>query len=805
MNCKAATSVVRSEVRELQRLLRDPYVEADPDRKRAVLCRVIAAMTTGIDTSDLFAEMILACATTDLVSKKLVYLYLSNHAESNPDVALLCVNTLTKECEVESPIVRGLALRSLASLRLPQLFSILFPVLKRGFADTSSYVRKTACICALKVFRVSPSEFHEQNFFASLVGLLRDRDALVSANALAVVTEVSQAAEENGTREGLFHITRPVLYGLLNRLRDIPEWQRIQVIHLIHRYTPSSEEEMFDMMNLLEEHLLSLNSSVILEICHVFFYLTQNHPAVHIQVFERLKIPLLTLTSSSLDAEVSYAVLCHIKLLVQREPSVFRDDYKAFYCHYNEPTYVKAVKMEILGMLADTASSVDIINELAAYASERCGVAVTRAAVEAMGSAALRLPSAVHLVLTHFASFLEIGGVTVRETCLVVMRDLLRGFRDITAVKPILDSLTDLQRSVGFTNVESRLTFVWLLGEFGEYIEEAPYIMEEMCDKTLLSSPPELCRQFITAAVVLFFKRPPEMQLLLGRMFKLFINDFSNADVHDQALLYYRLLKQDPASAFRVICCKKTKVTEFVEDKNAALHDKLFDEFNSLAVVYCQPSKKFLSESISICVEEEEEEEEEKEEEKEVTKEREPEGRKEWVWGDGMRESSGTRSLSSGVRQSGVMSHEEMSTGVRGSGGVPDMCEGPQTRLEAPGRHIVLSADADIEPAEFQRRWEAMGDRKITTAKHHVQLHSSTETEKFERALEENGVFVLASGMRDGARKYYFYAQEEEDTETYFLVELFLMSDGIVNITIKSDSPRLGDFSTLLLRLLAPL
>ena len=58
-----------------------------------------------------------AGATTDLVQKKLVYLYLGNYAESNSEVALLTVNTLQKDCQDRNPVVRGLALRSMCSLR----------------------------------------------------------------------------------------------------------------------------------------------------------------------------------------------------------------------------------------------------------------------------------------------------------------------------------------------------------------------------------------------------------------------------------------------------------------------------------------------------------------------------------------------------------------------------------------------------------------------------------------------------------------------------------------------------------------
>ncbi len=58
-----------------------------------------------------------AGATTNLVQKKLVYLYLTMYAESNSELVLLTVNTLHKDCQDSNPVIRGLALRALTSLK----------------------------------------------------------------------------------------------------------------------------------------------------------------------------------------------------------------------------------------------------------------------------------------------------------------------------------------------------------------------------------------------------------------------------------------------------------------------------------------------------------------------------------------------------------------------------------------------------------------------------------------------------------------------------------------------------------------
>jgi AP-4 complex subunit beta-1 len=132
----------KGEVEELMMLLRDASMERDQRKQREVIKRVVAYMTLGIDVSALFSQMIMASNTSDLVQKKLVYLYLCNYAENNPDVSLLCINTLQKDCSNVSPKIRGLALRSLYAM------SLLPSRRTNGAISTCIFFRFTNFLCA---------------------------------------------------------------------------------------------------------------------------------------------------------------------------------------------------------------------------------------------------------------------------------------------------------------------------------------------------------------------------------------------------------------------------------------------------------------------------------------------------------------------------------------------------------------------------------------------------------------------------------------------------------------------------------
>ena len=64
--------------------------------KRDAVKKVIASMTVGKDVSSLFSDVINCMQTDNLELKKLVYLYLMNYAKSQPDLAILAVNTFVK-------------------------------------------------------------------------------------------------------------------------------------------------------------------------------------------------------------------------------------------------------------------------------------------------------------------------------------------------------------------------------------------------------------------------------------------------------------------------------------------------------------------------------------------------------------------------------------------------------------------------------------------------------------------------------------------------------------------------------------
>lgn len=150
------------------------------DSKRELFKKVISCMTIGVDMSSCFSEMVMCSATSDIVLKKMCYLYVGNYAKNNPDLSLLTINFLQRDCKDEDPMIRGLALRSLCSLRVENLVEYLVGPLGSGLKDSNSYVRTVAAVGVLKLYHISPSTCIDADFPAILKHLmLNDPDAQV--------------------------------------------------------------------------------------------------------------------------------------------------------------------------------------------------------------------------------------------------------------------------------------------------------------------------------------------------------------------------------------------------------------------------------------------------------------------------------------------------------------------------------------------------------------------------------------------------------------------------------------------------
>ncbi len=110
-------------------------------------------------------------------------------------------------------------------------------------------------------------------------------------------------------------MTRGLIISLLNRIKEFNEWGQVTILKLANKYIPENNEEMFDIMNLLEERFKHASSAIVLGAIKVFLHLTMHNETVLKQVFARIQEPLITQMTSAETTEnheISFNILSHI-------------------------------------------------------------------------------------------------------------------------------------------------------------------------------------------------------------------------------------------------------------------------------------------------------------------------------------------------------------------------------------------------------------------------------------------------------------------------------------------------------------
>jgi AP-1 complex subunit beta-1 len=149
-------------------------------------------MTVGKDVSDLFFPVLKCVETQNLDLKKLVYLYFINYAKTQPDLAVLAVNTFRKDArERVNPLIRGLAVRTMGCIGVEAILDYIVDPLKDSMNDEDPYVRKTAAVCVAKLYDLNPQRVEDYKFIDKLVDMLSDGNGMVVSNAVAALSDIS--------------------------------------------------------------------------------------------------------------------------------------------------------------------------------------------------------------------------------------------------------------------------------------------------------------------------------------------------------------------------------------------------------------------------------------------------------------------------------------------------------------------------------------------------------------------------------------------------------------------------------------
>jgi len=572
----------KGEIHELKEELANPKME----KKKEAVKKVIAAMTVGKDVVMLFTDVVNCIQTQNIELKKLVYLYLINYAKSQPDLAILAVNTFVKDTQDPNPLIRALAVRTMGCIRVDKIVEYLCEPLRKCLTDADPYVRKTAAVCVAKLYDINGELVEDQGFLDMVYDLLGDSNPMVVSNAVASLAEIAETSEMG---QKVFQINTATLQKMLAALNECTEWGQVFILDSLALYSPTDGREAESIIERVTPRLQHANSAVVLSAVKVMIkYMDMITSQDSLKaLYKKMAPPLVTLLSS--EPEIQYVSLRNINLIVQKRPAILAHEIKVFFCKYNDPIYVKMEKLEIMIKLASDRNVDQVLMELKEYATE-VDVEFVRRSVRAIGRCAIKLERAAERCINVLLELIQTKVNYVVQEAVIVIKDIFRKFpnRYESIIGTLCENLDTLDEP------EAKASMIWIIGEYAERIDNADELLESFLE-SFEDETPQVQLQMLTATVKLFLKRPAETQKMVQDVLTLATQDSDNPDLRDRGYIYWRLLSTDPEAAKQVVLAEKPNITDDTFSLDPSVLDELISHLSTLAAIYHKPPQTFVT------------------------------------------------------------------------------------------------------------------------------------------------------------------------------------------------------------------
>ena len=185
-------------------------------------------MSQGTNISDFFPDVVKNVVVKSVEVKKMVYIYLVHYADFDRrcrEIALLSINSFQKDLAGGNQLIRGLALRVMTSIRVPDVIQIQVLAVRKCSADSSPYVRKCAAIALPKIFSLDSSQLEHLEEILST--LLADSSTMVLGSVVVAFNEICPTH---------LHLIHPHFRKICLLLTDMDEWTQVNRILLTSLY-----------------------------------------------------------------------------------------------------------------------------------------------------------------------------------------------------------------------------------------------------------------------------------------------------------------------------------------------------------------------------------------------------------------------------------------------------------------------------------------------------------------------------------------------------------------------------------------
>lgn len=522
-------NIFRGEIKNEVGQLRDQLDGNDPDERKSAAKRVVSFMRSGENVQQLFSSMLRCVRTSDLELKKLAYLYLSHYAEQEPEQAIMAVNTFVQDSQDNNPFVRALAVRTMCRIKLESVAEHMIIPLKKCLSDPDPYVRKTAAFGVAKLYDVIPEAVENANLFEDLLKLLSDDNPMVISNTTATIFEINERRTTP-----IFKLNSDTIAPILSAISSCSEWCQTILLDALSYYKPESADEATFLIDRLVPFLKHSNPAVVIGSFKCIFLFMEVDSRKPSKIFPQIIPPFITLVSSA-EPEVQYVVLRTLSLFVQKYPRALSKEIRVFFCKYNDPSYVKMEKLDIIVTICRPQNAQLVLDELNEYCNA-VDVAFVRKSVRCIAQIAIKMEEASRRCVDILVALVGGKADYAVEEAVCVVCDILRkypgSFESIIAT--VCANMEQLKEP------HAKAAGIWILGEYCHLIEKVDVLLDPYLD-TFHDEQPIVQLSILSAIVKVYIQKPDtrdQLQFVLQEATK----PGNSPDVKNRAFVYWRVL-----------------------------------------------------------------------------------------------------------------------------------------------------------------------------------------------------------------------------------------------------------------------
>jgi hypothetical protein len=353
----------------------------------------------------------------------------------------------------------------------------------------------------------------------------------------------------------------------LNAVTSSTDWCQGILLETLGKYRPESPDDASFLIDRMIPLLKNSNPAVVVGAFRSIFMFLEPSGRDGGDVFPQILPPFLTLVSAS-DAEVQYVVLRSLSLFVQKYPRALTKEIRLFFCKYNEPSYLKMEKLDIIIILCCLANALLVLNELNEYCNA-VDVAFVRKSIRCIGQIALKMEVAGPKCVDILVRLLGGKADYACEEAIIVFCDVLRKY-------PGKFESVLARACAHFEHIReprAKAAGIWILGEYSRIIDGVDALLDPYLD-SFHDEPALVQLQILSTLVKVYIEKPDatrdQLQFVLSEATK----DGNIPDVKNRALTYWRLLSADPTIAKEIVCFDK----QLVEHSGVRFEGEVLEE-----------------------------------------------------------------------------------------------------------------------------------------------------------------------------------------------------------------------------------